>query len=306
MRVAVLLSLAFASASVFAQTPTCSDKRTIGLVKRIFEQSIERQAAGFPQAQELSRNIMSRISVNVRSVRTANIERQIGKYYCAGVMEIQLSAKTAAMINAPHAQALLAQSPETRGVHIAGNTVAHDIEFTSQLTDDRREQFVEAAGFQALSEIVFQLVGQEVAEQVTSAPSPTPKPSAAKTPGWDRVANIDAAVKTFLTTYRQSGITGAVGLVSDCYKSVAQQKGQAAQFKRLEYCAGMDLAAYRLDDAMSKRNRFPPTEFFTIDSVSGRVDRVRDFVAEPEKRGLIVKDWTTIATEALNKHGASK
>jgi hypothetical protein len=171
MRIPVWLCLTFSAASALGQTPTCSDKRTLELVRRIFEQSIERQAAGFPQAQEFSRSIMSKIAVNVRSIRTATIERQIGKHYCAGVMEVRLSPKAAAMINAPHAQTLLAQSPETKGVRIVGNTVTHDVEFTSQLTDDRKEHFVEAGGFQVLAELAFQLVGQEAVEQLASTPS---------------------------------------------------------------------------------------------------------------------------------------
>lgn len=144
MRASFLLCLSVVALPALGQTPACSDGRTTELVKRIFAQSVERQTAGFPQAQDMYRGIISRIAVNVRSIRTAEMDRQIGKYYCEGTMEVRLSPKGAAVMSAPHAQAVLAQSAETRGVRVAGNTVTHEVRFTSQLTDDKKEHFVEA------------------------------------------------------------------------------------------------------------------------------------------------------------------
>ena len=176
MRAPILLCLSIIAIPAWAQTPPCSDGRTTDLVKRIFAQSVERQTAGFPQAQQIYQGIMSRIAVSVRSIRTAEIDRQIGKHYCEGVLEVRLSPQGAAMMNAPHAQAVLAQSHETRGIRVAGNAVTHEVRFTSQLTDDRKEHYIEARGHEILAQLVFQLTAKEVGDQLASKPSATDAP----------------------------------------------------------------------------------------------------------------------------------
>lgn len=290
------------AAPVFAQSPTCTDGQTIQLVKDIFTQSIERQAAGFPQGQRLASEIMTLIGVSVQTIRTTKVDRPAGKHYCQGVLEIRLSEQGAAKMNNPRALAMMAQDPETRGIRFSGRSITHDIRFSSQLTDDRKEHFVEVVGHKMLAELLFQLVGPEAQDRLASVPGDNMDKG---TPSlqWDHDANIQAAVKDFVTTYRKSGMAGAASLVDGCYKDISRQKGHDTQLKRLEYCAGIDLAAYRLDSELSKQRGFPQTDFFTLDNVSARVDRIGTYIPNPDVRRGIVERWTTMATEALNKHG---
>lgn len=292
------------SIPAFAQAPACADVRTTRLVKDIFAQSIERQATGFPQGQRLAKEVMALVTVEVHSIRTAKANRPVGKLYCQGVLEIGLSQQGAAKMNNPRALAMMARDPEMQGIRFSGRSVSNGIRFSSQLTDDGKDHVVEVIGHQMLAELVFQLVGPEAADRLTSQ-QPLDDGTVAPSVQWDHEANIQDAVKAFLATYRKSGMAGVVGLVEDCHKGIGRQKGRDAQMKRLEFCAGMDLAAYRIDSELAKRKGFPATEFFTIDNVTARIDRNgAAFFPDSELRAGVFGRWTTMATEALNKQGA--
>ncbi len=291
------------AAPVFAQAPSCADGRTVQLVKDIFAQSIERQAAGFPQGQRLAKEIMALVSVEVHTIRTAKVNRPVGRNHCQGVLEIGLSRQGSAMMNNPRALAMMAQDPEMQGIRFSGRSVSNGIRFSSQLTDDGREHVVETSGQQMLAELVFQLVGPEAADRLAGKPAPEDE-AGVPTVQWDHEANIAAAVRALIATYRKSGMTGTVGLVDECYKGIARQQGRDAQVKRLEYCAGMDMAANRLDSEMVKRNGYPVTEFFSFDNVTSRIDlHGTAYFSNPDFRAGIVERWTKMASEALSKHG---
>lgn len=288
------------SETVFAQAPSCGNRQTIQLVKDVFTQSIEREAAGFPQGQRLAAEILGLVPVNVLSVRTAKVVRSSRKHFCQGVLEIRLSPQGAAqMRNNPRGLAMMAQDPETRGLRFSGQNLSHDIQFSSQLTDDGKEHVVEMVGHGMLAEFVFQLTGPEAAERLSAKPAKEPD-SGAPFMQWNHEANIQAAVKAFVATYRKSGMAGAAGQVEDCYKAVGRQRGRDPQIKQLEYCAGMDLAAYRLDGDLSKLQGFPQTAFFHLDRVSERVARLDAYFPNPDLRAGIVERWATMATDALN------
>lgn len=289
----------FLTAPALAQAPSCADRQTIQLVRDIFAQSIERQAAGFPQGPRLASGIMDLIAVNVLSVRTAKANRTSGKQFCQGVLEVRLSPQGAAKMNNPRALAMMAQDPEMRGIRFSGKNVSHDIHFSTQLTDDGKEHFVEAVGHKMLAELVFQLVGPEAAERL-AANSKQELDDTHPSEQWDHTANIQAAVKEFVSIYRKAGMAGAAGRVEACYKAIDRQIGRDAQMKQLEYCAGMDLAAYRLDSDLSKLKGFPQTAFLHLDKVTERVARLSAYIPNPDLRAGIVERWTTMAADALN------
>lgn len=242
---------------------------------------------------------MKLIAINVLSVRTAKVNQASGKQFCQGVLEVRLSPQGAAKMNNPRALAMMAQDPEMRGIRFSGKSVSHDIRFSSQLTDDGKEHFVEAVGHKVLAELVFQLVGPEAAERLT-ANSKQELEDAHPSEQWDHTANIQTAVKEFVSTYRKAGMAGAAGRVEACYKAIDRQPGRDAQMKQLEYCVGMDLAAYRFDSDLSKLKGLPQAAFFHLDRVSERVARLNAYIPNPDLRAGIVERWTTMATDALN------
>jgi len=166
MRTAFIVFFAVMSLPAHGQTPPCSDTRTIELVKRIFEQAIERRVAGQPRAKDIVSGVMARSSVTVRSIRTASTEKDAGKHFCEGILEIELSPRSIAYLNTPEGRAMLAKGFDTRTVRIEGNKAARDVRYTSHTTDDGKQHFVEAGNFQGLAELAYRLTAPEIADQL--------------------------------------------------------------------------------------------------------------------------------------------
>lgn len=119
---------------------------------------------------------------------------------------------------------------------------------------------------------------------------------------WDHGLNIQAGVKQFLAAYKNGGMSGAVSLVDGCYQSAQKLPRKSDQkLKKLELCISADLAAYRFDDAMAAQNGFPPNEFFVLDKVSKRVDRITEWFPDPEQRAQVIGGLNKSAIEQLNK-----
>lgn len=298
----VIILLCVLPIPAFSQAPECGSKSSIDLVMDVFTQSIERQAAGFPQGQRLAAEIMRLVTVKVLSIRTSKVARSSGKRHCEGVLEVRLTPQGAAqMRNNPRGLAMMARDPATRGLRFSGQTLSHDIEITSQLTDDGKEHVVEIVGHRMLAEFVFQLTGPEASERLSGKPANGPD-SGAPSMQWDQKANIQAAVQAIVSTYRKSGSAGAIEQVEDCYKAVSRLKGPDAQLKQFEYCAGMDLAAYRLDSNLSKQRGFPQTPFFTSERFIGRLGLLRDHVPDADEGAGLVGRWGELVTGALKQH----
>ena len=166
MRLAFIILGATASLAAHGQTPPCSDTRTIELVKRIFEQAIERRAAGQPRAKDIVSGVMAKSSVTVQSIRTARIDEKSDKHFCEGVLEIQLSPRSIAYLNTPEGRALLAKGFDTRNIRIEGNKATREIRYTSQGADDGKRHFAEAGNFQGLAELAYRLTAPEIADQL--------------------------------------------------------------------------------------------------------------------------------------------
>lgn len=138
--------------------------------------------------------------------------------------------------------------------------------------------------------------------QAEQAPAVPAKSATAITAEWDHDANIIAGVKKIIASYKKGGMVNAAATVDDCYKTIDKQGSNDAQVKRLEFCVGMDVAAYRLDEAMAKSNGFPMTEYFTIDNVSTRIGRIDKYITEAGAAKNITGAWTITATNAVYKY----
>lgn len=114
-------------------------------------------------------------------------------------------------------------------------------------------------------------------------------------------ANASAGARKLVAAYKRDGISGAQSAVDSCYKKLDKQANDTSQLKQFEYCAGMDLAAYQLDDTMSKQNGWPPADYFTFNMMTSRVDRLSRYISDPALLKKTVQAWATLAAEAVNK-----
>lgn len=124
--------------------------------------------------------------------------------------------------------------------------------------------------------------------------------SGAAASDWDHAANIRAAVDEVVASYRLGGSTAMQKVVGNCYGQVAEGDQGDGGLRRLEYCAGMDFAAFRLDAREAHR---AAEAYFAVEKVVVRVARLSDFVSDPNARDRIIRAWSRASAAALDEYG---
>jgi hypothetical protein len=120
---------------------------------------------------------------------------------------------------------------------------------------------------------------------------------------WDHDANIEDAVGAFVTVYGQAGMAGTERLVSRCYGTIDGAGDTDVQLRRLETCASMDLAAWRVDRTKAPAEGREPTAYFSTESVMGRVQLLSNFVTAPGVEDQVLRAWSKAVADALAKAG---
>ncbi len=126
--------------------------------------------------------------------------------------------------------------------------------------------------------------------------------SSARSADWDHDANIDAAVLELLTTYRQGGMAVLERRVEDCYRLVDDAGDADERLRRFEFCAGMDLAAVRLDLRDAPDPAPVPGRYFGMEALMARVGRLFTFLQDPNVGNQVIRAWSLAAAEALARH----
>lgn len=121
---------------------------------------------------------------------------------------------------------------------------------------------------------------------------------------WDHDANIETAVITLLAAYRTDGMPGVERLVSGCYEAGDRIAEPDDRLQRLEQCAGMDFAAYRVDRSRTGGAEAVPAAYFTAERIMGRLERLSAFLQAPGVQNQVLRAWSRAATDALERAGA--
>jgi len=120
---------------------------------------------------------------------------------------------------------------------------------------------------------------------------------------WDHDANIELAVGEAVNAYRQDGMAGMEKLVAACYAAIDAADDKDEQLRRLESCASMDFAAYRVDRSLAKSEGRAVTPYFSAELIMGRMDRLSSFLSAPGVENEVVRAWSRAATQALERAG---
>lgn len=165
-------------------TPPCADEKTVGLVKKIFRKSLGDELASKGQDASLADQIANAIQLNVTTIRTSGNDEKVKKFTCDAVLEATLPEKAGKMVNLPLFRAAMAQDLTTHGIEVSGSTIKHDVQYTSQVTDDSKEHLVELRGHKPIVEVAIALgtIGAFKADQTGAsdkqASATAPKPEA--------------------------------------------------------------------------------------------------------------------------------
>ncbi len=232
MRFAAYAALAVALSTLCGcgiSTPPCADDKTVGLIKKIFRNSLDEsvpkgnEGLAYPQhavcltlrdelasigqsstaaacrylteashpggqalaeqtakslsphGQAMADQIANAIQINVTTIRTSSNDEKIKKLTCSAVLEVSLPTRAEKILNLSGFRSLMAAGyrPTWPRVAVAGNVIKHDIEYTTQVTDDTKKQLVELRGHIPIVEIAIHLgsVGAFMANEAGLADS---------------------------------------------------------------------------------------------------------------------------------------
>lgn len=180
LAVACSLFLILHAPLALGQQGLCSNAQTLDLLKRVYRQSLDQFVARAGAPASMASDIDRVVPVQVRSIRTTRIDQAVARHHCEATLEAKLTAQGAEMVNNPVFQAGMAQEPELRGFQVRGAMVTHPVRYTVQLTDDKKEIYVQASGHENMADLVFNVAGREVIERMSQAPKPEAKPAPAR------------------------------------------------------------------------------------------------------------------------------
>ena len=83
-------------------------------------------------------------------------------------------------------------------------------------------------------------------------------------------STIRSAVTFFFNTYENTGMAGAQEAVRSCFDKI----DILGEFKYIAYCIAMDFAGFVFDQEVSKKEHFPPTEYFSKNNMMGRYVKI--------------------------------
>lgn len=119
---------------------------------------------------------------------------------------------------------------------------------------------------------------------------------------WDHDANIDAAVDGMVEAFKVGGMAQVERVVVDCYRDISSVADVDERLKRLEGCASMDFAAFRVDRMAPPGSR-SETGYFEQPHIMERVGVLGEFVKDPGVENQILRAWSRAAAVALDRQG---
>ena len=120
---------------------------------------------------------------------------------------------------------------------------------------------------------------------------------------WDHDANIDDAVTGMMVVYREGGLEEAERVVGACYPVIETLADTDARLKQLEYCAGMDFAASKVDFDASRSAGRARTAFFHPDRMIERLAPLHDYIRDMNVQNQILRAWSASALQSLQRQG---
>ncbi len=139
---------------------SCSAPGTQEIVKQTFTDHIVnslKSAAGVGNSAQIGPAIQAvrSLDISLNAIRTEAHDASINKYDCQADFVVGLPPAT---IQAVQGSPLMMAALQQDGVEVTNRGVAAPVSYTSQLTDDKQQQYVTASGLQPLADAVNTLV----------------------------------------------------------------------------------------------------------------------------------------------------
>ena len=162
-QIAILCLMTLVLCSCGSKAPTCSDKRTLNLLREIYYQQLEKKLAAGGFNRTFIARIIGVVDVEINTIITAAYDTNIDKCTCEAVMETKLpsellqiansiefrtptdSTRTIGIATGRNLASVHVDTP-IEGVDISADSLKSDIHYTSQLTSDKGEHVVTLQG----------------------------------------------------------------------------------------------------------------------------------------------------------------
>lgn len=172
-------------------TPECGSNDTVALVKQVFWEQIENQPKFTTADSRWFEKLKKLAAVKVSSIRTTGTDEKLGRISCEGTLEVQMP---------PGLQNEMRIYAMTQKVKWKDDSLSAEIEYRSQLTDDRKEQMVEVAGHTPLGNVIGDIARSgafaRAAAVAVQGGSTSGQPASSSTPpaASAKAASVGAAV----------------------------------------------------------------------------------------------------------------
>jgi uncharacterized protein YecT (DUF1311 family) len=146
------------------EPPGCADEKTVSLVKDVFWDSVEKSAAD-PAEKARIDSARAQFNVALQSPRLTQKQADAGKVVCAGTLSVVLTDAAAKTVD-----------------KLFRRSTSADVEYSSQITADGKQHYVELAGHDAPAEYVRSLVAMGAFDRPSAPPSPAAAAPTAQPP----------------------------------------------------------------------------------------------------------------------------
>lgn len=147
--------------------PQCSDEKSIDLVRRIFHKSLAEKQNEPGEDASLLEKMKQDVKLVVSTIRTAATDEKVGKVTCDAVLEAELPPAAKVPMENPIFRNAMLRDPATSDLKVNGLVVTAEIQYTSQMTDDKKEHLIEMRGFKGVVDLVSALGNMGVFKPVS-------------------------------------------------------------------------------------------------------------------------------------------
>jgi hypothetical protein len=238
LSIAVCLSLVVAAlAGCGNKPPACGDEQNMTVVKQIFNDELAASNNQPSQDTGWLDKFKQGSKIEFSTIRTTGLDEKIGKVSCAATMVTTFPEGAMKLLASTMLPEAFKKDYPGLNMKVNGLALSTDIEYSSQMTDDKKNLLVEVKGLQGVVEIAS-VAGRTGLFLVKAAPTTAAVAAAAETPS----TNAPQATQSAQTA---TDGTGATELNRYAGKSAASLMTDAGISAKLKQLLGKDYPAFK-------------------------------------------------------------
>jgi predicted small lipoprotein YifL len=189
----VSMAVLFALAGCGSKTPSCSDPATIDLVKKIYQQSFDKErSSASEERQKRIQYTAKDTTISLDSITTASADDAVGKKTCEA--QLVVTVPDDAVPQLADMKTILQATYEPQGVSMSGNAIKGRVTYAAQRTEDKGELLVSLIGHLPILSYFHDVALFRVRDKgVPATPDTAARPSASKV-NWSSFLGQSASV----------------------------------------------------------------------------------------------------------------